>query len=332
MDPNLTAPGAAPDGSFRAGQPFAQPRVPSTSVTAKQLNSQRSELLNLLAAAGIDPSPNDDTQLLQAIRALYVQGLPPGQRSQLDAWGHGGDPDFESWEQVCNNAGNWTCGLTAAGGPPDAPYYEEGVGEYYNTCGPQQLTSGAGGRLLDSRVQDYGIWLPRGKYLPGDLLWGRLMGRIQNADAGTRNFHLCLDPNGDVATKLNSWGSNDATVLIAEIPTAIAPTRLAFTWDFLVYYHEGANNLITSRLDIGHKEVVSGKRYRGGDGYSRTWAVDHLGSTGWDFINPPTGAGKSDYGGATRLGVRWAVNGTQDGTAQMAVLSLKAWVSRHRYN
>jgi hypothetical protein len=331
MDPNLTAPGATVDGSFRSGNPFSSPRVPSTSVTARFLNSWLREGRNLLAAAGLEPSPNDDTQLLQAVRALFVQGLPPGQRSTLFSFGGNAGPEERgAFEQIAHYRGSWGCGLAPAGGAPAAPYYEEAAGEYYNAPGPQENFGGFGGRLLDSRCQDMGIWLPRKRFSPGDVLWIRVFGRLRQNDAGDRSFYFCFDPNGNVNDQQNSWGSNDATVLKATVPGLTATVRTAACLDVFIVYADVVDQLILAELNVGHRQVISGKRYEGGAGFRQTWAIDHMSGTGFNFLAPPTGAGKKDWGGNVMLGTRWACSGTYDTTAQFNAYTVDAYLSRNR--
>ena len=64
---------------FQDGDPLMG--RPATVVTAAFLNTLQSELLHLLSAAGIAPDKHDDTQLLQAVKAVlnanFVNGIPP---------------------------------------------------------------------------------------------------------------------------------------------------------------------------------------------------------------------------------------------------------------
>lgn len=235
------------------------------------------------------------------------------------------------WEQIAHMRGSWGCGLAAGGGAPVAPYYEEAAGEYYNAPGPQEVTGGFGARLLDSRCQDMGIWIPRKRYAPGDVLWIRSWGRLQQNDAASRSFYWCLDPNGNVNDKQNSWGSNDAIVLKATVPGLTATVRTAARWDALIVYVNTTEQIVLSELWVPHRQLISGKRYESGAGYRTGWAIDHFAGSGFNYLTPPTGAGKKNWGGNVLLGTRWAVSGAYDGTAQWVPYTLDAYISRNRY-
>lgn len=332
MDPNLTAPGAAVDGSFRSGNPYSSPRTPSTAVAARFLNSLRRESLNVLAAVGIEPSANDDTQLVTAIRALFAAGLPPGQRSMLfSQGGYAGPEERGTFEQIAHFRGSWGCGVAAT--TPPGVHYLEASGEFYNMPGPQTVTGGHGVTNLDERTQDSGVWLPAKRFMPGDILWLRIWGRLRQNDAvNPRNFYLCLDPNGDVFNKQNAWGSNYATVLVASVPALTATSRTAAYYDVFIVNFDQGEQLILGELVVPHRQTISGKRYQSGAGFRTTWAVDQLAGTGWNFGEPPQGTGLANWGKNTLLGTRWAVSGTQDGTAQFVAYTLEAYMSRNRFN
>lgn len=70
----IDTPGSV-DGMFRAGNPFANPPIPSTIVGATWLNGVQEELLAVIEAAGLTPDQTDDSQLLQAITALVASAL-----------------------------------------------------------------------------------------------------------------------------------------------------------------------------------------------------------------------------------------------------------------
>lgn len=335
MDPNFLAPGAGLDGSFTAGNPYTAPRKPSTAVTAKFLESLRLEVKNVLAAAGIDPSPYDDTQLLAAFRALYALGIPAPQSSQLYSQG-ANQGIFESVGGFrglpgCPMVGSWSCG-NAVSAPP-SPFYEEASGEWYNAPGPQTNTGGVGVRTLDARTADHGIWIPQDWFPPDGILLLDFWGQIKQADTGgARTFYLCLDPNGDAANKANAWGSADAVVLLTSIATNAYPNLVPCRWQVAIVSTDIDNQLYLSKLEIFNKNIVSGKRVTSSAQDVRVWGLDLLSHTGWNFTRPLSGAAATsakhlDWGGNTLLGTRWAVSGTQANSARLIINSIDAKVA-----
>lgn len=126
MDPNLLAPGQAGGGRFRGGNPFADPRVPATAVTAQLLNSWKAELENVLARAGITPDAAIDTQLADAIALLTELGIGPQASIGSPASLVGAGPYAVSGSrlgiQLFDMPGLWICG-NARGRPFQGTLY-----------------------------------------------------------------------------------------------------------------------------------------------------------------------------------------------------------------
>jgi hypothetical protein len=305
------------------------PNAPGQTPTF--LQSLLAENLNVLSEAGIAPSAADSTQLARSIRILAERALPPGIRAAALSQGAFAGPEaLGTFEQLAHYEGSWGCGNLGGVLPPE-PYYEEQPGEIYNAPGPQALVGGFGFRPLDPRMADMGIWIPRDRYVPGDVLWIRAFGRIRQSDAGPRTFSWCLDPNGLVGAKQNPWGSNDAIVLACTVPPAQFPQRVPACWDVVMVYVAEADQLVYSQLSVPTRQVISGKRYQSGPGFLQTWGADLLGGGGWNFVAPPVTPGHADWLGNTLLGTRWAVSGTQNNVAVLSFHTLDAYVSRNRF-
>lgn len=67
----ITGPGATPDNLFTEGNPALG--IDATTVTANWLNGVQEELIHILEEAGITPNGATLTQVLEALRALFVR-------------------------------------------------------------------------------------------------------------------------------------------------------------------------------------------------------------------------------------------------------------------
>jgi hypothetical protein len=308
-----------------------EPRSSTAPVTPPFLTSIYDEIRNTLSAAGMEPTSGDTTQLLRSIQLVAAQQIPPGIRTAATSVGAFPGPELlGTFEQIAHYEGSWGCGNLGGGLPPE-PYYEEAPGEIYNAPGPQTLVGGFGVRALDARMADMGIWLPRERFVPGDVLWIRAYGRIRQGDAASaRTFYYCLDPNGHVGAKQNPWGSGDAIVLACNVPANQFPQRVPAIWDVVLVYVATADQILYSQLSVPTKSQISGKRFQGGPGFLQTWGIDFFGN-GWNFLAPPVVAGHANWLGNTLLGTRWAVSGTQNNLATLSLHTLDAYVSRNRF-
>ena len=72
----IDGPAAAPGGYFTEGDPAVG--TPATVVTDDWMNAVQTEIESVITATGAALSKPDNTQMLQAIRALIVAALPAG--------------------------------------------------------------------------------------------------------------------------------------------------------------------------------------------------------------------------------------------------------------
>jgi len=277
-------------GRFQDGQPYAATPQSGTIVSADWLNSISDELIGVLAAAGIPPDKANSGQLLAALYALYVQGLPPAQAGVLNAIARPWLEPARHEELIFRAHGSWTVG--ASGGSWPADVYEEAAGEFYNCCGPQAMTGATstshGIYPLDPGQQDNGPFIRRGRMGPGVVLHLRITGRLLQNDGSPRNIFLCMDPNGNVYGKANSWGSARAVVLYGSIAAGAAATERPFMWDVWIVGRDTSRQTILSRFwapDIG---ASSGHRFQSGTAIELHWGR-HDSANLWNFTTPLSG-------------------------------------------